>query len=157
MGELPSSSRVRPRFLVDNDLSPLIAKALEGFEFLEIGTVENTLGTGNVPDEDIIPWLGQTGTIWITHDKAAKKRHAPALKEHKVTVLWIRGKNLTNFDHLKIVVKVLEQLIEKIKTAHGPIHFRAGKTAGPTPTVDWAADARDQPRWHGYRQRRQPN
>jgi predicted nuclease of predicted toxin-antitoxin system len=157
VGELPSGGRIRLRFLVDNDLSPLIAKALEDFEFLEIGTVEKMLGRKDVDDEDIIPWLGRTGTIWITHDKAAKRRHAPALKEHQVTVLWIRGKKLTNFDHLKIVVKVLEQLIEKIKTAHGPIHFRASKITGPTPAVDWAADPRDQPRRHGYRRRRQPD
>ena len=138
---------------MDNDLSPLIAKALEDFEFLDIRTVEGWLGSRDVPDEQIIPWLGQTGTAWITHDRGAKRRHASALKQHRVTVLWVRGKALSNFDHLEIVVKVLRQLIEKMTKAHGPLHFRAGKTTGPTPTIEWASDSRDRPKQHNQSRR----
>jgi predicted nuclease of predicted toxin-antitoxin system len=147
VGETPTSySRIIPRFLVDNDLSPLIVKALEDFEFLHVQSVEQALGRRDVDDEDIIPWLGRTGTIWITHDKKAKRRHAPALKRHRCTVLWIRGERLSNYDHLAIVVRVLKQLIEKLEKSHGAIHFRAGTKTGPTPTIDWAADHRDRSR-----------
>ena len=144
MGEAPTSGLTR--FLVDNDLSPIIATALGDFEFLEILTVEQALGSRDMADRDIIPWLGRTGTIWITHDKKAKRRHAPALQQQRVTVLWIRGKSLSNFDQVAIVFKVLKELIAKVAKAHGPIHFRAGTRTGPTPTIDWAADARDRRR-----------
>jgi predicted nuclease of predicted toxin-antitoxin system len=147
VGEAPTRSGLIPRFLVDNDLSPLIVKALEDFEFLHIQSVAQALGNADVDDDrDIIPWLGRTGAIWITHDKAAKRRHAPALKRQRITVLWIRGKKLTNFDHVAVVIRVLMQLIAKVEKAHGPIHFRAGTKTGPTPTIDWAADHRDRSR-----------
>lgn len=154
MGAAADGSLRRLRFLVDNDLSPLIVKALEDFEFLEIQTVGQAFGSRDIPDEQIIPWLNRTGTIWITHDRTAKRRHAPILKQHKATVLWIRGEGLSNFDHVQIVFKVLEQLVVKASKAHGAIHFRAGKKTGPTPTIEWAEDSRDQPRQHQQRRRR---
>lgn len=153
MGESPSGGLSKLRFLVDNDLSPLIAKALEDFDFLDIQTVHKAFGSRDIADEVIIPWLAETGTIWITHDRNAKRRHAPALKQNRVTVLWIRGESLANFDHVQIVVKVLEQLIEKASKAHDAIHFRAGKKTGPSPAIDWAADPRDRPKQHGQKRR----
>ena len=152
MGE-PPGGRLRElrfpkkrRFLVDNDLSPLIVTALREFEFLSIQSVREAYGDGDIDDETIIRGLSQTNSIWITHDKAAKRKHAPSLKQYRVTVLWIMGRDLIHFDHVQIVFKVLEQLINKANQAHGAIHFRAGRKTGLT--VEWAEDSRDRPRQH---------
>jgi predicted nuclease of predicted toxin-antitoxin system len=135
------------RFLVDDDLSPLIAEVLGLFD-VEVQTVQPALGSQGAGDEEIIPWLGQTRTIWITHDKKARTRHGQLLKRHKVTVLWIRGKKLSNWEHVKIVFRVFEELVKKVRKAHGAMHFVAGRKGGPTPEVTWAEYSQDWPRQH---------
>jgi len=147
VGESPSGSRLGPRFLVDNDLSPLIAKALHLFDF-NIKTVEQAFGSPDVKDEQIIPWLGSTQTAWITHDKKAKSRHAISLKANRVSLLCIRGEKLSNWDQFKIVVRVIDVLCDKLNRARGAIHCRANLQSGPTPTVYWAERPEDRPRNH---------
>ena len=150
MGESPSSSRLGPDFLVDNDLSPLIAKALQAFGF-NVQTVEQALGSRDVKDEQIIPWLGSTQTVWITHDKKAKSRHVISLKANRVSLLCVRGDKLSSWDQFKIVVRVFDVLCEKLRKRRGAIHYRASLKSGPTPTVYWTERPEDRPRQHKRR------
>lgn len=131
-------------FLVDNDLSPHIAEALGLFGF-EIQTVKDTLFS-SASDEEIIPWLGETETIWITHDKGARRRHIDSIKRHRVSVLWVAGKKLSSWDQMKIVARVIDQVASKVTKARGALHFRAGVRGRPTPEIVWAERPEDMPR-----------
>jgi hypothetical protein len=154
VGEAVSGSPIRPRFLVDEDLSPLIAPVLGRFQLgIDIGNLGPALEAAGVgsKDEEFIPWLGETKQAWITHDKKAKKRHEIALKANRVTVLWVSGTALANWEMLKIVVRVIDVVIEKMKKARGAIHFRAARRGGPTPTIVWAEHSQDQRKEHRRR------
>lgn len=145
MGESSRDSGVGPRFAVDDDLSPLVAEALRSFGF-SIDTVARALGKSGVKDEELIPWLGRTQTAWITHDKKAKKRHGLLLKTSRVTVLWVSGDKLSNWEQFKIVVRVIDAMCEKVKKSRGAIHCRAGRKGRPTPQILWAEKAEDRPK-----------
>jgi len=68
-GKIVSPQRRILRYLVDNDLSPDIAAALNHFD-IDIMHVQSVfpLRPEGVPDEEIIDWCGNNDAVWITHD-----------------------------------------------------------------------------------------
>ena len=136
------------RYLVDNDLSPDIATGLRPWfditHFLDIPELVNDPIKGDKP---CIEWCQQNGVVWITADKAARKRYRADLLASRISVLWIHGPSkFPSWLQFKIVVRVIDGTTRLQESAHGGLHMRAGVKGGPTPKVIWAEYARDRPR-----------
>ena len=146
-----------PRFLVDNDLSPHIAEALSTFfNINHVKTVFPDPNNEGVGDEVIIPWCARTNTIWITHDKKSRRRIGleTDLKAMKITVLWISGANeFSNWQQFKVVVRVIDEVVRRVRASRGAIHFRAGIRGTPSPEILWAEYPQDMPRRDSPRRR----
>jgi hypothetical protein len=115
-----------PRYVLDNDLAPSIAKALRLFDF-DIKHISEIpeLSTSS-SDPDIFKWCKSNGRTWITHDIQAKTKHAASLKENNVSVLWVRGSptKSASWFYFKLIVRVIDNFHDKLNKAHGAIHYR---------------------------------
>lgn len=79
------------RFLLDENLSWRVGKALRLCEYAVTHVeLEDDLGSGT-PDEEIIPWCGRHGRVWVTvdHDARARPIRFALLPEHGVHVILL--------------------------------------------------------------------
>ena len=121
-----------PRYLLDNDLPPNIAKALRlfGFDIYHINEISELSPSSS--DPEIFKWCKNNGRTWITHDIEAKTKHAISLKTNRISVLWIRANPEQNglsysWFFFKIITKEIDKFHDKLQKAHGAIHYRATK------------------------------
>ena len=140
-------------YLVDNDLSPDIAKALRLFSF-DISHVNEISQFYNRPegvlDPEIIAWCSKNGCVWITHDKSARKQHEIDLKTNRISVLWLHSsESFSAWTQFKTVVRVIEETQNLLSSAHGALHLRAGVHSGTRPIVIWAEKSKDMPKQPG--------
>jgi len=125
-------------YLIDENLNPNIAGALRKFAW-EVESVTEVFGREGVSDDEIIDWLGKTGTVWITQDISAKRQYEFQLKTTGISAVWIKQPKLglSGWDQFKLMVRVIDQIHEKVKSSHGAIHFWLSKRGGPS--VTWEA------------------
>lgn len=120
-------------YLLDENLNPLIAEALAKFSW-DIQTVTQVFGRDGVDDEEVIDWLGKTGSVWLTQDVSAKRQYEFQLKTKRISTVWIRQPKagLTAWEQFKLLVRAIDRIHEKIKTSRGGVHFELSKRGGPT-------------------------
>ena len=136
-----------PRYLLDNDLTPDIAKALRLFEYDVLHIKEASGLSPGSEEPEIFEWCKLNGRTWITHDIEAKTKHAATLKANRISVLWVRGhpEKTANWVFFKIIVKEIDKFHDKLQRAHGPIHYRA--TRGTRGLIYiWAESEFDRPK-----------
>lgn len=145
-------------FLLDNDLSPDIAKSLRPFDFdvvhcKEVPQFQNRPDI--VEDPEIIQWCKDNTSAWITHDFAARRKHEGVMKAARIHVIWIRGKTQppelqsgesATWRFYKMLVRTIDELQRILLTSHGAIHFRISTNVGSRPNVDWAQSGYDRPK-----------
>lgn len=144
-----------PNYLLDNDLSPDIAKALRSFGFNiqhynEIPQFQNR--PDGASDPEIIAWCKDNKSVWITHDFAARRKHQDAMKLAKIHVIWVRGKTEEIIDptqpsatwrFFKTIVRTIDETQRLIIASHGAIHFKLSQKVGSRPEIDWAESPYD--------------
>lgn len=120
-----------PKYLLDNDLSKDIAKALRIFHY-DIYHISEPEIIGLSPDSkdpEIFKWCSANGRVWITHDIEARKKHAADLYASKISVLWVRGHPETSatWEMFKLIVRWIKLFQQKLTSSHGAIHYRITK------------------------------
>ena len=98
-------------------------------------------------EPEIFKWCKRNGCTWITHDIQAKTKHAPILKASRISVLWVRGhpEQTASWVFFKIIVKQIDKFHNKLKKAHGAIHYKATRSEKGLIYV-WADSALDRPK-----------
>lgn len=133
MLELPESVR----FFLDEGLPEQVADALNSVGYPITGPLQQ--GKRGTLDQDLIPWLGQEGYVWITKDHEAKREHLDRIIKSKISTVWIRGidrmKNKLNplELHLMLTTKMPRIAVE-VDKARGPRHFEL-HLRGETPVL----------------------
>lgn len=119
-------------YLLDENYNPNIAEALRAFSW-NIQTVVEIFRRQGVDDDEIIDWLGKTSSVWITQDTSAKRQYEFQLKTKGVSVVWIKPPKLglSAWEQLKLLVRAIDHIHEKIRTSRGAVHFRLSKRGGP--------------------------
>jgi predicted nuclease of predicted toxin-antitoxin system len=108
-----TSSAPPPRFLLDENLSWRVAKALALCEYDVTHVVsEPDLGPGT-PDEDIIRWCGSAGHVWVTTDHDPRSRHIRfgLLPSHQVHVILLQPPPRGLHAQLEAVVRNYDQWV----------------------------------------------
>ena len=127
-----------PRFYLDECLPHVVADALasvghpitSAHEQQQIWTL----------DVQLIPWLVQQGYVWITKDDAAPTEHSSALRQRRLSVVWIRGldrrRNRIDARELHLILTVkLDQIAEAVRQARGPRWFLLYLGSGNSPVL----------------------
>lgn len=79
------------QFLLDENLSWRVGEALRLCEYAVTHVVlEDDLGAG-IRDEQIIPWCGRRGRVWVTvdHDAGARALRFSLLPQHRVHAILL--------------------------------------------------------------------
>lgn len=108
-------------FFVDNNLSVNLARAMGHLSDKKVEHLKDHKDqfAENAPDEDWLPWVGQTGRILLTRDLNIAKRpgERKALLDHGIRGFLIGGKNNDRFQifanvalHWLAIEKIAEQL-----------------------------------------------
>lgn len=129
-----SQLRLVPFYIVDENLTPIIARAIAACGF-DITSVHEEFGRSNVDDTEIIEWLGKYGrqqSVWITADKDASKAHAKFIIAKQNSVLWIfRPKQgLSKLQELQLLPLVIEHVTDLISATQHPLYLRASLLRG---------------------------
>lgn len=130
-----SQLRLVPFFLVDENLSPSVARAIAACGFDITSVQQEFEGRSGVDDREIIDWLGQYGrqkSVWITADKSAAKAHAKCLLAKQNSVLWIYRpkKGLSKLQELQIISLLIEYLNDLISATQCPLYLKARLLTG---------------------------
>lgn len=148
-GRIVSKQHGRVSFLLDNDLSPAIADALKLFDFdIEHFARVPEFKNRTIEDPEIIEWCRSNRRVWITHDFAARRKHAEAIKAARIHIVWLRGDpaGISVWGFFKMLVRTIDEIERMVSSAHGAIHFRLTQKCGVRPTVDWAESPQDKPK-----------
>ena len=123
----------QPRFLLDESLSHVVADALEMVGY-PITSCQKE-GLAGCPDEELIPWMGERGYVWITKDGAAQNEHRAAIQQAQISVAWLRGVELSNRttarndispkQQHRILTDKLDEMSGIVSQARGPRYFLA--------------------------------
>lgn len=130
-----SQLRMIPFYIVDENLSPTIAKALSACGF-DITCVQEVFpNRTGVEDTEIIEWLSKHGrqkSVWITADQSAAKVHAKFLLAKQNSVLWIfRPKaGLSKLQELQLLSLIIEHVTELMSNTNIPLYLRAELLTG---------------------------
>jgi len=79
-------------FLIDHQLNPAVAKALREADW-NVRTVTELFNVSpqqKITDQEIIPRCAADGLTWVTADIRARAQHRRLLREHLVSVLFVR-------------------------------------------------------------------
>ena len=103
-----ASNPENPQFLLDESLTPPVAKALNlvGYRFESVLDVFRYQGAN---DPDIIGWCRRHDAVWVHADDRAKKQHKVILSTSGIRTLWIyrTGGKMTAMQQLRILSYVL--------------------------------------------------
>ena len=120
------------RFLLDESLPPLIASVLQQVGYPITSSQEQQME--GVPDEVLIPWMGNNELAWITKDDAARTEHGALIQSARISVVWVRGlerrnrttvrNNISVKDLHRMLTMKLDEISEDIFESRGPRYFR---------------------------------
>ena len=127
---------VEPRqvvFLLDECFPYRIADVLKEFGYPIVSWHEEFKGVEGIKDDKLIPYLGDKGYAWITKDDAARKDHAPEIRQARISVVWVRGferrkgaipKNrITTKELHKMLTIKLEAIAGEVGRSRRPLYF----------------------------------
>lgn len=135
------------KYLLDNDLSPDIAKGLRIFKFDIQHITEVSDLASNTKDPEIFTWCSRNKRVWITHDIEANRKHEADLKSSRISVLWVRGhpEHSATWTLFKLIVRQIDQFQQKLDSAHGAIHYRITRGDKGLAFM-WAESSNDRPK-----------
>ncbi len=127
----PASNLPEPKFLIDESLSPEVAKALilVDYNFVD---VRSAIRPQEVKDPEIIQWCQENEAIWVHADVAAPKKHGELLQTSGIrTLLVVRPKaGMSRQEQLRVLSFVLPRLLKQLEDRRPPRHYIA-KAANP--------------------------
>jgi predicted nuclease of predicted toxin-antitoxin system len=112
-------------FLLDESLSPNVAKALCLVQYKFITVFEAFGGRSGVLDPEIIEWARVHNAIWVSADDRARKKHRAQILSANIGTLWIyrpRGQ-MSSREQLRILSYVLPNLIEQHAQHPRHLHY----------------------------------
>lgn len=115
------------RFLMDESLSPYVARALKLVDY-DVLTVSGAFpATIRVVDPNIINWCRDRNAIWVHADDRARKEHGMQIITTKIAFLWVYrpGGVMSAKDELRLLSYVLPDLIDKLEHHPKQRHYRA--------------------------------
>ena len=130
---MPSGLASEPLFLLDESLSPNVAKALKLVEYSIVTVAEAFGGRRGVLDPEIIEWCGDHDAIWIYADERARKQHKKSMLAARIRSLWVyrpRGA-MSSKDELRILSYVLPDFIDKCEKKPRVLHYQASASGEP--------------------------
>ena len=132
-----SQLRFAPFYLVDESLTPAIARALYlcGYDIVFERDLDEFKDKNLLGDEEIVQWLGEHGrqkSVWITADKDASKAHAKFILSKQNSVIWVfRPKTgLSNLHELILISLIIEHVNDLIANADTALYLRASFLKG---------------------------
>lgn len=125
-----SQLNLEPLFLIDENLSPALARTFRDVGFNVTSVSEAFHGRGQVSDVEIIEWLGQQGrqnAVWVTADDNAQKAHAKLILASRISVLWILRPHagLTALQELILLSLIINDVNAWVLSSTAPVYFRA--------------------------------
>ena len=63
---------------------------MAGWDVVSVNELFGVRPDESIADQDIIPRCTAEGRAWITADDSARREHELALKQHLVSVLWVK-------------------------------------------------------------------
>jgi len=113
--------------LIDESLADkALAIALSAVDYNAIASTVQ-LGSGAL-DPTIIQWLGFQGGLWVTADFDSKRKHADAIKNASINILWIeRPKNggFPKRSQPRLVISVIDPVLNEIAKSRCTCFFIA--------------------------------
>ena len=132
------STPPEPLFLLDESLSPAVAKALNlvDYNFVDVRLAIRPQG---VKDPEIIQWCQENMAIWVHADDRANRKHKKLLQTSGIRTLWLLrpGGVMSRKEQLRILSSALPTLFEKWEQNPGVRHYQASAdepTAAPSVT-----------------------
>ncbi len=118
------------RFFVDNNLSPQLAKGMEGFGQNVVHLTDHF--PADTEDTEWLAHIGEKGWILITRDERIRFRpgERAALKEHEVGAFFMGGKNRNACQLIQQLVRNWPQIKERARSTKRPFAFRVRPTGG---------------------------
>ena len=114
------------RFLLDESLVPVVARALElvGYAFVDAASA---MGRKGATDPEIIKWCRDYNAVWVHADDRAKKQHKVLLETNAIRTLWVyrSGGKMSGKEQLRILSFVLPKLIRNFQARPTDRHYRA--------------------------------
>lgn len=133
-GKMPLTSHSDMLFLMDESLTPNVAKALRLVEYDAVTIREAFQGRSRVLDPEIIEWCKNYGAVWIYADDRARKQHKKQMLAAGIRSLWIyRPKGgMSSKEELRILAYVLPNLIDMYEKQRRILHYRASAHGEPS-------------------------
>lgn len=107
-----------PKLLIDESLSPNVAKALKLVGYESITVPEIFSGRRGVTDPDIISWCTANNAVWIHADDRARKEHGKQIIASGIASLWVYrpGGIMSAMEQLRLLSYILPDFIDKLRT-----------------------------------------
>ena len=120
------------RFILDESLSPAVAKALSLVEY-DFVDVRLAIRPQGVKDPEIIQWCQENEAIWVHADVAAGKKHGTLLQNSGIRTLLVERprSGMSPKEQLRVLSFVLPRLLNELERRRAPRHYVA-KATNPT-------------------------
>ena len=111
------------KFFIDNNLGPQLADGMKGFGE-NVMHLQDEFPPGTI-DTEWIPYVGKNNLFLVTRDLKVRWRpyERKALKEHKVGVFFLGGKNRTKCQLIQQLVRHWPRMKEYAKKERRPFAF----------------------------------
>lgn len=115
------------QFLMDESLSPNVARALKLVGYDVVIVPEAFPSRVRVVDPDIINWCRDHNAIWVHADDKARKEHGKQIIASRIAFLWVYrpGGIMSAREELRLLSYVLPDFIDKLETQSKRRHYRA--------------------------------
>jgi hypothetical protein len=99
---------------------------LVGYNAFTFKNLEEYAGRDSVPDEEIIPWCGDHGAIWVHADDNSKVEHRKLIIAHGIKTIWVyRPKGIMSSKaQLRALSYGLPRALDRLVHGHRHIAIR---------------------------------
>jgi hypothetical protein len=132
-----------PTFCYDEGLPPEIGKVLAHVGYPVV------MARKGVPDEILIPWMGERHLTWITKDDRSKTQHEGIILEAGISIVFVRGlshskskrsslrrNTISLKDILLMLVVKLDTIVNELTDTSHPRFFILYMTASKKPNLE---------------------
>ena len=135
----------QPKYLLDENLAPSVAKALRLVGY-SIQTIEEVFGYRGVKDPTIIKWCEDSDAVWIHADDNARREHARLINAAGISTVWLPRKKgvLSVKQQLSRLAYKMQAIESRVGGSKRPVHLKlsdSGTTDEPRVSLkDVSAD-----------------